>query len=216
MKILPKPFAPWRLRLGDEDVVFLTDKMSYSHTKLKAGQTRFYKVFAINDPVFGGDERGTSSDEVSATTVKQDKPMMPTGLTAENANDSNYGGRVNQGVLLQWNKPPNPTGGSVDSYVVQRKLDDGNWADLDSDTGDMQTIYHDTSEPAEGEQRAYRVAAMNSSGTSDWSNMVYYPQMPYEHTHNTPPMAVGMIAPVTVTAGEMSDAMDVSGVLLRR
>ena len=28
---------------------------------------------------------------------------------------------------------------------------------------------------------------------------------------NTPPMAEGMIAPVTVTAGEMSDAMDVSG-----
>ena len=198
--------------VGEDDVVFLTDKMSYSHTKLKAGQTRYYKVFAINDPVYGGDERSTSSDEVSATTTKQDAPGIPTGLVAEAAKDSNYGGRANQGVLLQWNKPPNPTGGSVDSYVVQWKADDGDWTVLDSDTGNMQTVYHhERPEPAEGEQRAYRVAAKNGSGTSDWSDTAYYPQMPYEHSHNEGPMAEGEISPVQVTAGMSSEAMDVSG-----
>ena len=193
---------------GAADTFLLTDQTTYSHKKLKANQTQYYKIYAINNPVFGGDGRSETSDTVSKTTAKQDKPVMPTGLVGETARDSNYGGRVNSGVYLLWNAPPNPTGGDVESYAVQRKVNGGSWSDLDSDTENDRTIYHDTSEPAAGEQRAYRVAAKNSSGTGPWSYVAYYPVM--MHTHNTAPTAVGMIAPVTVTAGEMSDAMDVS------
>ena len=189
-----------------DDTFVLTDKMSYSHKKLKAGQSRFYKVYAINNPVVGGDNRSVSSDTKSAKTMKQDKPGMPTGLVAEAAKDSNYGGRVNSGVYLLWNKPPNPGGGSVDSYVVQRKVDDGEWADLESDTGNPRTIYHhERPEPAEGEQRAYRVAAMNSSGTSGWSEMAYYPQ---DTSHG--PIVTELTAPSGVKVSTLQNTISVT------
>ena len=192
------------------DKFALTDMMMYSHKKLMAGQTYYYKVYAINNPVYRGDNRSTSSDSVSATTKKQDKPMMPTDLVAETATDSNYGGRVNKGVYLLWNAPPKPAGGMIDSYVVQRKVDDGSWANVhsDSDTGSMRTILHDTSEPAEGEMRAYRVAAKNASGTGAWSDMAYYPVM--MHTHNKVPTPVGRITDMMVRADQMSTPLNVS------
>ena len=195
---------------GATDKFALTDMMMYSHKKLMAGQTSYYRVYAINNPVYRGDNRGTSSDTVSATTKKQDKPMMPTDLVAETAKDSNYGGRFNSGVYLLWNAPPKPAGGMIDSYVVHRKVDDGSWANVhsDSDTGSMRTILHDTSEPAAGEMRAYRVAAKNASGTGAWSDMAYYPVM--MHTHNQAPTSVGMIDDMTVRADQMSTPVDVS------
>ena len=93
--------------------------MSYSHTKLTAEQTWYYRVFAINNPVYGGDERSANSDTVSETTDEVAKPGMPVGLVAEPAKDSNYGGRLNQGVLLLWNAPEDPAGGKVDGYRVR-------------------------------------------------------------------------------------------------
>ena len=89
----------------------LTDMMSYSHTKRKAEETWYYRVFAINNPVYGGDDRSETSDTVSAETDPVAPPAMPQGLVAEVAKDSNYGGRFNQGVLLLWNAPEEPAGG---------------------------------------------------------------------------------------------------------
>ena len=76
--------------IGAADMFMLTDKTTYSHKKLTADQTRFYKVYAINNPVVGGDNLSMSSDTVSAKTAKADKPTMPTDLVAEAAKDSNY------------------------------------------------------------------------------------------------------------------------------
>ena len=84
--------------------------MSYSHKKLNAASTWYFRVYAINNPVFGGDNRAVNSDTIAGTTKAADKPAMPQGLVAEQAKDSNYGGSANSGVYVTWNAPANPAG----------------------------------------------------------------------------------------------------------
>ena len=144
-------------------------------------------------------------------------PLAPKDLTTEPAKDANSDFSQELGILLLWNAPDDPAGATVTGYTISRRVKpvDGTWSEWDdawasiSAVDLLRTYFTDIDEPDEGEERAYRVLATSARGNSDWSEMAYAPTMP--GMHNTAPMAEGMIDPVTVTAGMMSDAMDVSG-----
>ena len=112
-----------------------------------------------------------------------------------------------RGVYLTWLAPANPAGAGIIEYEIERVIQD---EDDFGDTVDAKerTFYNDREELGD-QVRSYRVRARNAAGNGGWSKAVVYPLQ--DHTHNTSPTAVGTIAPVTVTAGKMSDAMDVSG-----
>ena len=199
----------------DDGMLFTTSKTTgYMHKKLNAGETWQYQVLTVTDD--GAEEVNsvrmasvTTAESRMATTHQAALPEAPEGLVAEDAKDSSNTGASDRGVLLLWNAPNPPDGAAVDGYRIQRKKGDAAWETLESDTNNMFTDYTDTAEPEAGELRQYRVAALNGSKIGAYSMVAYYPHA--LTMHNTAPMTVGMIAPVTVTAGEMSDAMYVSG-----
>ena len=107
-------------------------------------------------------------------------------------------------ITVKWDAPSD--GGSpITGYMVQSKYGDMNWMDVDPAHMGTGAMYIDKNLMS-ATAYYYQVKAMNAKGDSAaWSMMAM------QTTGNTDPMAVGTIDPVTVTAGEMSDAMDVSG-----
>lgn len=83
-------------------------------------------------------------------------PYQPQGLTAEQA-DGN--------ILLVWNAALSAT-----SYTIQRSTDNVTFSTLTS--GVTATQYQDTN-PGLGYKYYYKVAAVNSSGTSPYSSVAY-------------------------------------------
>ena len=196
---------------------FKSETTSYSHTKLKAGQTWRYRVFAANKDADGAvtlptlTDVGDEAEVDQATTPQESKPRKPELLSVEMASTSNSLAADTTGLLLLWNAPQSPAGAAISGYQVQRMSNDGPWTTLTESphTESLFTDYTDTEGLETDETRAYRVRAISENGVEGaWSDIAYYPQ---DTSHNTAPMTVGMIDPVTVTAGEMSDAMDVSG-----
>ena len=106
-------------------------------------------------------------------------------------------------ITVKWDAPPD--GGSpITGYMVQSKYGDMKWMDVDPAHMGTGAMYIDKNLMS-ATAYYYQVKAMNAKGDSAWSVMAM------QTTGNTAPMAVSTIDPVTVTAGEMSDAMDVSG-----
>ena len=209
-----------------------TTEYSYEPTgddALNGGDVRWFRVFAINqaNSTAAGDEADPMDDmvtdadldKVAATpkrgqTAASARPEPPADLSAETARDSSGREVPDRGVLLIWNMPANPEGATIAHYVVERKKDAGEWEEIGKTTTgspDDRTYFNDRDKQVADELRTYRVAAVsNTDAESDWSNEATLLNGQPSHSHNTAPMTVGMIAPVTVTAGEMSDAMDVS------
>ena len=171
------------------------------------------RVRAVNKAAGSRVDNGTApnntegpwSDAASFNTGEATPPDMVEGLVSQVAMDTN--GNV-AGVLLLWNEPSD--GADVANYVIERKIDDGEWMSPTDDaktSSVSRTSYTDPRHHVMGEMLMYRVASENAAGMSDWE-MVDYPRDPAaDHTHNIDPMAMGTIAPVSVMAG-MSDAMD--------
>ena len=184
-------------------VIFHTedgDTTTFSHTKLKAGQTWRYRVLAVNEtaadpPV----EQVVATGFVykTSTTDQESMPEAPEGLTAEDAKDSSNQAAQDRGVLLQWNAPNPPDGATLAGYQVDRKVGDGDWETLAADTGSLFTDYTDEDEPAADELRAYRVRALSDGGVEGvWSDTVYYPH------------ALAMHGPAVLTAPSDVTATD--------
>lgn len=173
---------------GATAVYVVSKTTSYSHEKLKAGQTWRYRVLAVNEDGDGDKliAPAASAAVRQATTSQADLPEAPEMLVAEAAKDSNLGGIGDRGVLLLWNAPNPPDGAAIDGYRVQRKKGDGAWETIASDTGNDDTLYHDTSEPEDDELRAYQVAALNGNKVGAYSDMVYYPHALAQHTPGMP------------------------------
>ena len=153
----------------------------YMHKNLNAGETWKYRVLAITDSEATTGNIRTSPAATAetrlATTPQASLPEAPEGLTAEDAKDSSRTGASDRGVLLLWNAPNPPDGAMIDGYRIQRKKGDAAWEPLVADTGDNDTDYTDTSEPAAGEMRQYQVAALNGTKLGAYSDPVYYPAM---------------------------------------
>ncbi len=147
---------------------------SYSNTGLTNGTAYYYRVAAVNSG-------GTSgmSNEASATP-EPSAPAAPAGLTATAGNAS---------VSLTW-----ATSAGASSYSVYRGTASGGESTTPIAAGPTSTAYTDTG-LTNGTTYYYRVAAVNSGGTSGMSN---------EASATPEPSAPAAPAGLTATAGNAS------------
>ena len=178
---------------------------SYTDSKsLIPGASRWYRLVAMGDNDMA--VPGADGAEALGMTDEAGEPGMPVGLVAQQAFDTSLTGNDERGVLLLWAQPTDMGKDPTTSYMVQRIVDDGEWETLAEDTADLDdqtplsTHYHDESEPAENEERAYRVAARSGSGAGAWSNTSYHPAMKGADTLTEPTNVMAM----SDMAGELS------------
>ena len=130
---------------------------TYAHTGLTAGDTRHYRVSAINT-----NGTGTASNVASATTGTS-VPGAPTGLTATASGTT--------AIDLSWSAPGSTGGSAITGYKIESSSDGGSsWSDLVANTSNTTTTYAHTGLTA-GATRHYRVSAINANGTGDPSNV---------------------------------------------
>jgi hypothetical protein len=186
-----------------------------------------FEVFALNDASDsdvnndGSDDANglhgvsASSNKAKATTDAADEPGAPQRLTAQFARDTNeIGGIGTQGVLLLWNPPSNPAGAPVKAYMIERKVNDGEFIVRVSSHNAATTHWVDRSEPAADETREYRITAINDVGTGTAMATVMIPYPAAGHSHVTPVLTApddvavsdtGNPVTVTWTPGENAD-----------
>ena len=160
---------------------------SYAHTGLAAGDTRHYRVSAIND---NGTGNPSNIDGATTGTTGTSVPGAPTRLTATASGNTR--------IDLSWNAPASDGGSAITGYRIKVSPNGtSNWTDRVANTNSTTTTYADTG-LAPGTTRHYRVSAINANGTAASSNTANattdsgdYPQ--------TPP---GAPEPLTATAGD--------------
>ena len=131
----------------------------YKHSGLQAGDTRHYRVFAINTT--GPSEPSNVANATTTTTTTAPDP--PTGLTATAQGEDQ--------IDLSWTAPSNDGGSPITGYRIEMS-DDGTtgWTELEANTGSAATTYSDNTVTA-GTTRHYRVFAINAVGTGNPSNV---------------------------------------------
>ncbi len=129
---------------------------TYRHTGLTAGNTRHYRVSAINSF-----DTGPPSDIVTATT-RERVPDAPTRLTAR--------ARGTSAIALSWTAPSSGSTPITGYRIEWSRTGTSRWTVLEADTDSRATEYTDT-DLSPGTTRYYRVAAINGAGESDWSNI---------------------------------------------
>ncbi|MYH50929.1 MAG: hypothetical protein F4151_15770 [Gammaproteobacteria bacterium] len=129
---------------------------SYRHTGLAPETTLHYRVSAINAYDTGG------PSNVASATTEEPVTSVPRRLTAE--------ARGTSAIELEW-EAPSSGGSSVTGYRIEvSRSRTGGWVVLEADTDSRLTAYtHRNLGP--GSTRYYRIAAINSAGRSDWSNV---------------------------------------------
>ena len=130
---------------------------TYSHTGLTLGDTRHYRVSAINSA-----GTGSASNVATATTTQTQPPGAPANLTAT-ANGQTQ-------IDLSWSEPASDGGAAITGYRIEVSTDGSAWSDLVADTGSTATSYSHTGLTS-GDTRHYRVSAINSAGTGSASNV---------------------------------------------
>ena len=130
---------------------------TYAHTGLAAGDTRHYRVSAINT-----NGAGTASNVANATTDAS-VPGAPTGLTATASGATQ--------IDLSWSAPASTGGSAITGYRIEVSSDGGSsWSDLVANTSNTATTYAHTGLAA-GDTRHYRVSAINTNGAGTASNV---------------------------------------------
>ena len=129
---------------------------TYAHTGLASGDTRHYRVSAINT-----NGTGVPSNVDSATTGTS-VPGAPTGLTATASGATQ--------IDLSWSAPATTGGSAITGYKIEVSPDGSSWSDLVADTASTDTAYAHTGLTA-GATRHYRVSAINTNGAGDPSNV---------------------------------------------
>ena len=130
---------------------------TYAHTGLAAGDTRHYRVSAIN-----ANGAGTASNVDSATTAAT-APGAPTGLTATASGAT--------AINLSWSAPGSTGGSAITGYKIEVSPNGtSGWTDLVANTNGTGTAYAHTGLTA-GDTRHYRVSAINANGAGDPSNV---------------------------------------------
>ena len=130
---------------------------TYAHTGLAAGDTRHYRVSAIN-----ANGSGAASNVDSATTDAT-VPGAPSGLTATASGTT--------AINLSWTAPGSTGGSAITGYKIESSSDGGSsWSDLVANTGNANTTYAHIGLTASS-TRHYRVSAINTNGTGTASNV---------------------------------------------
>ncbi len=127
---------------------------SYSHTGLSGGETRHYRVSAIN---FNG--VGDPSNVADATT-QHVLPSAPRRLTAR--------ARGTSAIELSWSAPSTRGSSPITGYRIESSLTGNDpWSVRVANTTSTTYTHRDLSA---GTTRHYRVRAITRAGHSDWSN----------------------------------------------
>ena len=124
---------------------------------MSSGTTRHYRVAARNS---GG--RGTWSDPPAFATTRAGAPDAPTLTTRSTTPDT---------IRLRWAEPRD-NGGYITRYEIEWSADGSaeSWQSL-ADVTAPANEYSDTSVPA-GDERYYRIRAINEAGAGRWSAAV--------------------------------------------
>ena len=130
----------------------------YTHTGLDPGDTRHYRVSAINSA-----GAGEPSNEASATT-EVGVPSIPLSFSASSVNQSE--------INLVWTAPLDDGGARITGYRIGVSPNGSSqWTILVANTRSSATSYTHRSLPP-GTTRHYRVAAINSEGVGPVSRVV--------------------------------------------
>ena len=127
---------------------------TYSHTGLDAGDTRHYRVSAINSVGTGA---ASNVDDATTDAAAPTVPGAPTGLTATASGTTT--------IDLSWTAPGDNGGSAITGYRIEVSPNGASsWTNRVADTGTTATTYSHTGLDA-GTTRHYRVSAINSVGT---------------------------------------------------
>ena len=138
----------------------------YTHAGVGPGETFFYRIRAKNDDGAESPWHPAASDpSVSATTEGGSlKPSAPSNLRATASDDST--------ITLRWDAPSDSGGSAITGYRIEVSDDGGDtWDDLVEDTESTTRRYSHTG-LSDGDERHYRVSAINGEGTGPVSNIV--------------------------------------------
>ena len=141
------------------ELVANTNSTIYTHSGLAAGDTRHYRVSAINSV-----GTSTTSNVANATTnTANTAPGAPTSLTATASGSTT--------INLSWTAPASTGGSAVTGYKIEVSLNGtSNWTELVANTNSTTTTYTHAGLAA-ADTRHYRVSAINSVGTGTTSNV---------------------------------------------
>ena len=152
IEVVPDGTDGWTDQVADTSNTTTT----YAHTGLMAGETRHYRVSAINT-------NGTGDpSNVDSATTDATAPGAPTGLTATASGTT--------AINLSWTAPASTGGSAITGYKIEVAPDGTSWTDLVANTSNTTTAYAHTGLTA-GDTRHYRVSAINANGTGDPSNV---------------------------------------------
>ena len=127
---------------------------TYEHSGLTIGDTRHYRVSAINTVGTGA---VSNTDSATAATV----PGAPTNLTATAISDS--------AINLSWTAPANNGGSAITGYKIERSSEFSAWTTPVANTGSTATTYSSTG-LSRRSNYFHRVSAINTVGTGAVSN----------------------------------------------
>ena len=130
---------------------------SYTHTGLAPATTRHYRVAALNSV------GASTPSNVAGATTDATVPDAPTDLEAVADGTSQ--------IDLAWSAPDYDGGDEISGYLIEESRDGGEmWTELVANTGSTSTAYSHTG-LAPATTVRYRVAAINSEGAGDYSNV---------------------------------------------
>ena len=153
IEVSPNGTSGWTDQVANTNSTATT----YAHTGLAAGDTRHYRVSAINT-----NGAGTASNVDSATTDAS-VPGAPTGLTATASGATQ--------IDLSWSAPGSTGGSAITGYKIEVSPNGtSGWTDQVADTNSTATTYAHTGLAA-GDTRHYRVSAINTNGAGTASNV---------------------------------------------
>ena len=153
IEVSPNGTSGWTDQVANTNSTATT----YAHTGLAAGDTRHYRVSAINT-----NGAGTASNVDSATTGTT-APGAPTGLTATASGTTQ--------IDLSWSAPASTGGSAITGYKIEVSPNGtSGWTDQVANTNSTATTYAHTGLAA-GDTRHYRVSAINANGAGTASNV---------------------------------------------
>ena len=135
-------------------------ELTYSHTGLPSGQTRHYRVSAINSVGTGPESN------VAHATTDPGAPDAPTNLVVT--------ALARHEMLLEWDAPTHNGGADITGYKIEVSEDGGeNFADLVADTGNSFSLSASHEVGRADKTLHYRVSAINSIGTGPPSGVAH-------------------------------------------
>ena len=153
IEVSPNGTSGWTDQVANTNSTATT----YAHTGLASGDTRHYRVSAIN-----ANGAGTASNVDSATTATT-VPGAPTGLTATASGTT--------AINLSWSAPGSTGGSAITGYRIEVSPNGtSGWTDQVANTNSTATTYAHTGLGG-GTTRHYRVSAINTNGAGTASNV---------------------------------------------